>query len=165
MVRPVDWHFFSVRSGATDIQLLNSLYRIAKYVGFKMPFKCTNFDINRNVVKDYIPYSDSFVPKIPFSQFGTTTRNMQQIWLPCIVLMNIRGFFFQTYEIHAAVDHGDICIKTNIIHTYTLLTERTQSELNSGSLWALLLAPWIIRTAFFLQKKYFVNVWSIGGTP
>ena len=82
-----------------------------------MPFKCTNSDINRNDVKDYILYGDSFVPKVPFSQFVTTTKNMQQIWFPCIVLMNIRAFF-QAYEIHAVVDHGDIHIKTNIIHIH-----------------------------------------------
>ena len=88
----------------TRPQWVNRFYRVAKYVGFQIPFKCTNFDINRNDFEGYHPYSDSFVP---FSQFGTNTRNMQQIWLPCDVLI-IRGVIFQIYGVYAAVDHNDI---------------------------------------------------------
>ena len=49
---------------------------------------------------------------------------------------------------------------------HTLLTERTQSELNGGSLWALLLTPGIIRTAFFCKRNtllMYVDVEPIGG--
>ena len=132
----------------TDIQLLNSLYRIAKYVGFYMSFKCTNFNINKNVFKDYIPYSDSCVTKRPFSQFGTTTRNMQQIWLPCIVLMNT-GVFSNIWDICGSRPWWYLYITRPTLYTYTLLTERTQSKLNSGSLWALLLTLYFF---YFLRS-------------
>ena len=51
-------------------RLLNSLHIISKCIGFRCRSNVPNFDININVFEDYIPYSDIFVPKIPFPNSG-----------------------------------------------------------------------------------------------
>ena len=67
-----------------------------------MTFKCTNFDINRNVFEDYIPYSDSFVPKIRYD------RKEHAIDLIAVYCTDEYWRFFNYMEYMRHTDHGDI---------------------------------------------------------